>query len=558
MNEPKAIHQRDGEAVSANRAATPRNQTTEPRRTRRVQQLESLRALCASVLNLIGRSAAQPSRCLAASLSFALMLAAGAALADVSPPPAMAPDASNALLPNARSNLGLGTSTLPLGIRDDSSGTPASGGTGNAAGDQLTLADGCATHGVLAVSSVNTGAVTGYNIVARGVCATAPANPVGVASTTGTGSGATFTLNYGPLVAGLQFGSLSNNGGNFFLGGETPNAAYAGTESTFIGDRAGGRFGNGCNFNTATGHNALGVGAASSSINTNCGSNSAFGTDALRNYAGGTSLAAFGTSALKNQSQANGNNISAFGSNSMLNQNNGNSSNNSSAFGFASCQGAVGAGSFRTTSCFGANTGAALTSAVGSTLIGQGTGNTTFASGSDVLLIDSGSNSVDTPAAGSSHMVNLAKVMAGETVGVTNPALCAAGMKCVIGVLRGANFNIITDQPITIRPLTSSDTGFIAAAIKYFITDIYVANCSASLTTAKGGFYTATSKGGTIIGATTTPFTNCVSATTMQRLTGLTNQDSTVFNQATLYLSLTTAQGSAATGDVYVIGELVN
>src|SRR5205085_8018508 len=38
-------------------------------------------------------------------------------------------------------------------------------------------------------------------------------------------------------------------------------------------------------------------------------------------------------------------------------------------------------------------------------------------------------------------------------------------------------------------------------------TDIYVTNCTASLTTAKGAFYTGASKTGTIIGATTTPFT---------------------------------------------------
>ena len=42
------------------------------------------------------------------------------------------------------------------------------------------------------------------------------------------------------------------------------------------------------------------------------------------------------------------------------------------------------------------------------------------------------------------------------------------------------------------------------------------------------------------------------------RLTGLTNQDTTLFSAATLYLSLTTAQGGAATGDVYVVGIPIN
>jgi hypothetical protein len=85
-----------------------------------------------------------------------------------------------------------------------------------------------------------------------------------------------------------------------------------------------------------------------------------------------------------------------------------------------------------------------------------------------------------------------------------------------------------------------------------------VTNCSASLTTAKGALYTAASKGGTIIGATTTPFTNCTGATTMQRLSGLANEDTNTFTAATLFLSLTTAQGGAATGDVYVMGIPIN
>jgi len=85
-----------------------------------------------------------------------------------------------------------------------------------------------------------------------------------------------------------------------------------------------------------------------------------------------------------------------------------------------------------------------------------------------------------------------------------------------------------------------------------------VTNCSASLTTAKGALYTAAAKTGTIIGAPTTPFTNCTGATTMQRLQALTNEDTNTFTAATLFLSLTTAQGGAATGDVYVMGMPIN
>ena len=63
---------------------------------------------------------------------------------------------------------------------------------------------------------------------------------------------------------------------------------------------------------------------------------------------------------------------------------------------------------------------------------------------------------------------------------------------------------------------------------------------------------------GTIIGAVTTAYTNCTGATTMQRLQALTNEDSNTFTAATLFLSLTTAQGTAATGDVYVMGIPIN
>ena len=44
----------------------------------------------------------------------------------------------------------------------------------------------------------------------------------------------------------------------------------------------------------------------------------------------------------------------------------------------------------------------------------------------------------------------------------------------------------------------------------------------------------------------------------MQRLQALTNEDSNTFTAATLFLSLTTAQGGAATGDVYVMGIPIN
>jgi len=139
----------------------------------------------------------------------------------------------------------------------------------------------------------------------------------------------------------------------------------------------------------------------------------------------------------------------------------------------------------------------------------------------------------------------------------TDPAICTVGLSCVLGIIKGASFNSTSDQAITIDAFTVGDPHYIAAA-KYMLTEIDVMNCSTALSTAAGGFYTATSKGGTIIGTTTTGYGNCTSATTRQRLTGLTDMDTQTRTESTLYLSLTTSQGTSATGDVYLIGTPLN
>jgi hypothetical protein len=152
---------------------------------------------------------------------------------------------------------------------------------------------------------------------------------------------------------------------------------------------------------------------------------------------------------------------------------------------------------------------------------------------------------------------NVQSTITGTLSGGTKPRITAAGQVGVLGLLVGANFNAAaTDQAIPIDFLTAGSANQLSAsaANKYIITEIRVVNPSVSLTTAQGGFYTAVSGGGTIIGATTTAYTGATSATTCQRLTGLTNMDNTVFTAATLYLRLTTAQGAAATADVYIIG----
>ena len=66
--------------------------------------------------------------------------------------------------------------------------------------------------------------------------------------------------------------------------------------------------------------------------------------------------------------------------------------------------------------------------------------------------------------------------------------------RVLVGKLIGANFNVTTDQQITL-----SSFGEEAASNLFFIDEIIVTNASVSLTTAAGGFYTAAAKGGTAI-----------------------------------------------------------
>lgn len=123
------------------------------------------------------------------------------------------------------------------------------------------------------------------------------------------------------------------------------------------------------------------------------------------------------------------------------------------------------------------------------------------------------------------------------------------------GELLGANFNVTTDQAI---PL-SNPSG------TWMVDNITIANPSVSMTSAQGGFYTAASKGGVAVVASSQAYTSLT--TNSANTTGnamvatlATAGTTTAFggyaagsNQiATLYFSLTSAQGAAATADIRV------
>lgn len=107
--------------------------------------------------------------------------------------------------------------------------------------------------------------------------------------------------------------------------------------------------------------------------------------------------------------------------------------------------------------------------------------------------------------------------------------------------LTAANMNSTADQAFT---KAFSFTNFA-------IDRIIVTNASTSLTLAAGGVYTATSKGGTAVVAAAQVFSGLTASGLTLPLT-LANTD--MRTGANLYLSLTVAQGGAATADLYIIG----
>lgn len=126
-----------------------------------------------------------------------------------------------------------------------------------------------------------------------------------------------------------------------------------------------------------------------------------------------------------------------------------------------------------------------------------------------------------------------------------------------IGQLLGANMNVTTDQNI---PLTLP-----AGFTKYRIDAIYANNASISLTTAAGGIYPAATKGGTPIVAAaqayaglTAPGDNAAGSALALTLAAAaaTTEFNAVQTALGLFFALTTAQGAAATADIYVFARV--
>lgn len=131
----------------------------------------------------------------------------------------------------------------------------------------------------------------------------------------------------------------------------------------------------------------------------------------------------------------------------------------------------------------------------------------------------------------------------GDLTGVF-PSPTVKGMQRLLGRLTGANMNVTTDQAIPIA----------ASVTKFLITGIYVTNASLSLTLAAGGFYSGAGKGGTVLVAAVQVYSALTAAGILLQATLAAGATGNAFAQSSIFFSLTTAQGSAATADIYVFG----
>lgn len=116
----------------------------------------------------------------------------------------------------------------------------------------------------------------------------------------------------------------------------------------------------------------------------------------------------------------------------------------------------------------------------------------------------------------------------------------------ILGKLLAANMNSTADQAI---PMLANS---------YIIRKIVGANPTANLTLSAGGVYTAAAKGGTAIVPAIQVYTALSSASKYLDLTLASLLGTDLLTQATLYLSLTVAQGGAALMDLYLLGDALS
>lgn len=140
-----------------------------------------------------------------------------------------------------------------------------------------------------------------------------------------------------------------------------------------------------------------------------------------------------------------------------------------------------------------------------------------------------------------------------STAGVVQDGGVLPAAARVLGSGRSYSFNTTNDQPIAIPQRITAFT----------LTGILITNASISLTTAAGGFYPQAGKGGVPIVPATQTYTVLSNSTLLLWATLSSFGQNTRFSASNLgaiggyldiWFSLTTPQGAAATGDIYLIG----
>ena len=191
-----------------------------------------------------------------------------------------------------------------------------------------------------------------------------------------------------------------------------------------------------------------------------------------------------------------------------------------------------------------ANDGASASVDVGAILTPEGVPGVNAVSGTTTttlsgILVGNGANV--------SAVTNPLPIANGGTAATTVPdATKALSTRFrLLAKVTAADFNIVTDQAIANLPA------------KWIIRRIVVQNASVNMTTAAGGFYTGAGKTGTVIVAAAQVYSALTAAGIWIDLTLAAGvlTGTAALTATTIYFALTTAQGAAATADIYIFGD---
>lgn len=140
-----------------------------------------------------------------------------------------------------------------------------------------------------------------------------------------------------------------------------------------------------------------------------------------------------------------------------------------------------------------------------------------------------------------------------STTGVVQDGGVLPAAARVLGSGRSYSFNTTNDQPIAIPQRVTA----------FSLSGILLTNASISLTTAVGGFYPQPAKAGVPIVPAIQTYTMLTNNSLLLWATLSSFGQNTRFSASNLsaiagylniWFSLTTAQGAAATGDIYLVG----